>query len=130
PGLANKLAARFASVVACAFEGTDLPGVIHVGMPMLRHITVLPMGPTMQAQARVSLGLDPDRTTLVVTGGSSGALNLNTAVSGALDDLLATGAQILHLTGRDKAVTDAAGAAVNERAEERRGGERRERGWR
>ena len=63
PGLANKLAARFASVVACAFEGTDLPGVIHVGMPMRRHITDLPMGPTMQAQARVSLGLDPDRTT-------------------------------------------------------------------
>ncbi|HIY86157.1 MAG TPA: undecaprenyldiphospho-muramoylpentapeptide beta-N-acetylglucosaminyltransferase [Candidatus Yaniella excrementavium] len=114
PGLANKLAARFASVVACAFEGTDLPGVIHVGMPMRRHITDLPMGPTMQAQARVSLGLDPDRTTLVVTGGSSGALNLNTAVSGALDDLLATGAQILHLTGRDKAVTDASGAVVNE----------------
>ena len=34
PGLANKLAARFATVVACAFEGTDLPGAIHVGMPL------------------------------------------------------------------------------------------------
>ena len=112
PGLANKLAARFASVVACAFEGTDLPGVIHVGMPMRKNITDLPMGPTMQAQARQSLGLDPDKTTLVVTGGSSGAMNLNNAVGGALDDLLATDAQILHLTGRDKVVCDESGTAI------------------
>ncbi len=109
PGLANKLAARFATVVACAFEGTDLPGAIHVGMPMSTEITDLPVGPTMKAETRHSLGLDPDRTTLVVTGGSSGALNINTAIAGALDDLLATGAQILHLTGRGKVVTDQAG---------------------
>lgn len=112
PGLANSLAARFASVVACAFEGTDLPGAIHVGMPMRTEITELPTGPTMQAEARRSLGLAPDKTTLVVTGGSSGALNVNNAIAGALDDLLATGAQILHLTGRDKVVTDAAGQPV------------------
>lgn len=112
PGLANKLAARFATVVACAFEGTDLPGVIHVGMPMRTTITDLPMGPTMQAQARKSLGLDTDKTTLVVTGGSSGALNLNNAVAGALDQLLETGAQVFHLTGRDKVVTDDSGAPI------------------
>ncbi len=112
PGLANKLAARFALVVACAFESTDLPGVIHVGMPMRTNITQLPTGPTMQAQARQSLGLQPDKTTLVVTGGSSGAMNLNNAVGGALEDLLATGAQVLHLTGHDKVVTDESGARV------------------
>src|SRR5699024_3662602 len=72
PGLANQLAARFATVVACAFENTDLPGAIHVGMPMRTEITELPTGPTMQAEARRSLGLAPDKTTLVVTGGSSG----------------------------------------------------------
>ena len=112
PGLANRLASRFATVVACAFEGTALPGAMHVGMPMRTEITDLPTGPTMKAQARRSLGLDPDKTTLVVTGGSSGALNINTAISGALDDLLATGAQILHLTGRGKTVTDAHGQPV------------------
>ena len=112
PGLANRLAARFATVVACAFEGTDLPGAIHVGMPMRTEITDLPTGPTMKAQARLSLGLDPAKTTMVVTGGSSGALNINTAIAGALDDLLATGAQILHLTGRGKANTDENGQPV------------------
>jgi len=112
PGWANRLASRFATVVACAFEETDLPGAIHVGMPMRTDITDLPVGPTMKAQARQALGLDPDKTTLVVTGGSSGALNINTAIAGAIDDLLATGAQILHLTGRDKAITDEAGEPV------------------
>ena len=106
PGLANKLAARFATVVACAFEQTDLPGAIHVGMPLRSDIAQLPVGPMMRAEARHTFGLDPDKTTLVVTGGSSGAQNINTAIAGAVDDLLATGAQILHLTGRDKAVLD------------------------
>lgn len=114
PGLANKLAARFATVVACAFEGTDLPGVIHVGMPMRTAITELPVGPTMKAQARESLGLAVDKTTLVVTGGSSGALNLNNAVGGALDHLLETGAQVFHLTGRDKTVTDDTGSPIEQ----------------
>lgn len=112
PGLANRLAARFASVVACAFANTDLPGAIHVGMPMRTEITELPTGPTMQTQARRSLGLEPDKTTLVVTGGSSGAVNINNAVAGAVHDLLATDAQILHLTGRDKVVTDDEGQAI------------------
>lgn len=112
PGLANKLAARFATVVACAFADTDLPGAIHVGMPMRADVTALPVGPTMKAESRRALGLDPEKTTLVITGGSSGALNINTAVSGALDALLATGAQILHLTGREKVVTNDDGTAV------------------
>lgn len=112
PGLANKLAARFATVVASAFDGTDLPGVIHVGMPMRADIAGLPVNHAAKAHARGELGLDPDKTTLVVTGGSSGALNLNTAIAGALDELLATGAQILHLTGRDKRVLDESGQPV------------------
>src|SRR5699024_6924475 len=84
PGLANKLAARFATVVACAFEGTDLPGAIHVGMPLRSEVAQLPTGPTMRDEACRSLGLEPDKTTLVVTGGSSGAQNINTAIAGAL----------------------------------------------
>lgn len=113
PGLANRLAARFATVVACAFEETDLAGAIHVGMPMRTTITDLPQGPTMQAQARIGFGLDPKKTTLVVTGGSSGAVNINNAISGALDKLLETGAQILHLTGHDKVVTEHDGSPVD-----------------
>lgn len=112
PGLANKLAARFATVVACAFDNTGLPGAIHVGMPLRSEIAHLPMGQIIRSEARRSLGLDPEKTTLVVTGGSSGAVHLNNAIAGAIDDLLATGAQVLHLTGRDKVVTDDAGHPI------------------
>src|SRR5699024_4981332 len=55
PSLANILAARFASVVAFAFAGTDVAGVIQVGLPMCIHIIDLSMSPTMQVQDRVSL---------------------------------------------------------------------------
>ena len=47
-------------------------------------------------------GLDPALPTLVVTGGSLGALSLNRAVSGAAAQILAAGAQVLHLTGKGK----------------------------
>lgn len=112
PGLANRLGARKAAFVGCAFEGTPLKGAEWVGMPMSRQISQLDRA-AEQAQARRELGLDPERTTLVVTGGSSGALRLNQAVASALEDLLSTGAQVLHLTGRDKAVRGPDGAVLH-----------------
>ncbi|WP_022872317.1 undecaprenyldiphospho-muramoylpentapeptide beta-N-acetylglucosaminyltransferase [Nesterenkonia alba] len=105
PGLANRLGARVAAFTGVAFENTPLKGAEHVGMPMSRQISQLDREAT-RSSARRELGLAEDIPTVVVTGGSSGALNLNRAVASALQDLLATGAQILHLTGRDKAVLD------------------------
>lgn len=109
PGLANRVGARRAQVVATAFPETRLAHAQHVGMPLRRQITALDRTPQAQAEARRSLGLAPDRTTLVVTGGSSGALNLNRTIGASVPQLLATGAQVLHLTGREKTVTDDSG---------------------
>ncbi|MDR5712541.1 UDP-N-acetylglucosamine--N-acetylmuramyl-(pentapeptide) pyrophosphoryl-undecaprenol N-acetylglucosamine transferase [Nesterenkonia flava] len=111
PGMANKLGSRFAAFTGVAFEGTPLKNAEWVGMPMARTISQLDRR-AEQAAAREALGLDPELTTLVVTGGSSGALNLNNAVASALEDILATGVQVLHLTGRDKAVTDRHGTPL------------------
>ena len=111
PGLANKLGHRFAAFTGVAFEGTPLKGAKWVGMPMSREISQLDRADA-RAQARETLGLDPDQVTLVVTGGSSGALSLNRAVEAALPDLLGTGAQVLHLTGRDKAITNSTGSLL------------------
>lgn len=108
PGLANRLGARSAAFIGTAFEGTPLKGAEWVGMPMPRQISQLDRA-AERAAAREQLGLDPQAPTLVITGGSSGALNLNQAVATALDELLGTGAQVLHLTGQDKEVYDAAG---------------------
>ncbi|NDK32286.1 UDP-N-acetylglucosamine--N-acetylmuramyl-(pentapeptide) pyrophosphoryl-undecaprenol N-acetylglucosamine transferase [Nesterenkonia haasae] len=111
PGLANRIGARQATFVGTAFPETPLKGAVHVGMPMPLHVSQLERD-QMRVQARQELGLETDRTTLVVTGGSSGAQNLNAAVASALEDLLSTGAQVLHLTGQDKEVRDDTGALL------------------
>lgn len=111
PGLANRVGALRAAAVGTALPETRLRGARWVGMPMRPEISGLDRSATRPA-ARAALGLEPDRTTVVVTGGSSGALNVNRTVEESLDDLLGAGLQVLHLTGRGKAVTDAAGVPL------------------
>lgn len=71
-------------------------------------ITGVP-GPALRAWTReaaaASFGLDPDRLTLLVTGGSQGALDLNRLVPMAIERLSATRRkwQVLHITGSSDA---------------------------
>lgn len=102
-GLANKLGARRAAVVATAFPETELARARCVGMPMRREISTLDRS-AARGGARRALGLDESAPTVVVTGGSSGAQNLNRAIAGSLPEFAAAGLQVLHLTGRDKQV--------------------------
>jgi undecaprenyldiphospho-muramoylpentapeptide beta-N-acetylglucosaminyltransferase len=107
PGLANKLGARWAARVGLTFDGTPLRGGVVTGLPLRREIAALVDRRDADAvgtrvAAADALGIDPTLPTLLVTGGSSGALSVNAAVAGAAADLLASGAQVLHLTGRGK----------------------------
>ncbi|MBG6085633.1 undecaprenyldiphospho-muramoylpentapeptide beta-N-acetylglucosaminyltransferase [Zhihengliuella flava] len=113
-GLANKVGARFAARVATAFAGTSLPGAHVIGMPMRAEVAQLDRR-AAQHEARISLGLDPQKRTLVVTGGSSGAVSMNHAVAGAVESIAAAAdrLQVLHVTGRDKRVLDAEGALLS-----------------
>lgn len=108
PGLANRLGARWAAAVGVTFPGTPLRGAQVTGLPLRGPVAVLvaerrsdPRG--SRARAAEALGLDADRPTLLVTGGSLGAVSLNTAVSGCATELLDAGVQVLHLTGAGKA---------------------------
>lgn len=107
PGLANRLGARYAVRVGVTFEGTPLAGGEVVGLPLRPAISELlarrcrnPEG--VRTEAARALGLSPDAPTIVVTGGSLGALRLNQMVPRLARPLLRAGAQVLHLTGRDK----------------------------
>ncbi|MGQ1797652.1 undecaprenyldiphospho-muramoylpentapeptide beta-N-acetylglucosaminyltransferase [Kocuria oceani] len=104
PGLANRVGARWARTVATAFPGTPLRGAVTVGMPMRREIAGLDRA-GRRADALRSFGLDPDVPTVVVTGGSSGALNMNRTVAAVAGEVAAHGHQLLHVTGRGKQVT-------------------------
>jgi UDP-N-acetylglucosamine--N-acetylmuramyl-(pentapeptide) pyrophosphoryl-undecaprenol N-acetylglucosamine transferase len=98
PGIANRLGARLSRSVGVAFQGTALPNARFVGMPLRREIERLDVG-SARADARRELGLDPDRRTLLVTGGSLGARRINHAVHASAAELVATGAQVLHIQG-------------------------------
>jgi UDP-N-acetylglucosamine--N-acetylmuramyl-(pentapeptide) pyrophosphoryl-undecaprenol N-acetylglucosamine transferase len=52
-----------------------------------------------RAEGRSFFGLDPDRPTLLVTGGSQGARKLNQSVSAAAAVLGEAGVQVLHVVG-------------------------------
>ena len=98
PGVANRLGARFATRVVTSFPDTPLRGAEHVGLPIRRMISQLDRA-ALRAEARAAFGLDADRPTLVVTGGSQGARRLNQAVSGASELLGRAGVQVLHVVG-------------------------------
>ncbi|MHB1489528.1 MAG: UDP-N-acetylglucosamine--N-acetylmuramyl-(pentapeptide) pyrophosphoryl-undecaprenol N-acetylglucosamine transferase [Cellulomonas sp.] len=107
PGLANRLGARWARSVTVTFAGTRLPRAQVVGMPLRVEVLAL-VGTTADRQARrvaaaAALGLDADRVTLLVTGGSLGAQRLNRVMASFGADLRAAGVQVLHLAGRGKA---------------------------
>jgi UDP-N-acetylglucosamine--N-acetylmuramyl-(pentapeptide) pyrophosphoryl-undecaprenol N-acetylglucosamine transferase len=98
PGLANKLAARLTSHVYTSFPKTTLPHARYIGLPMRRAITDLNRD-GLRREARIGFDLHPERPTLLVSGGSQGALRINTAVAGAWPELLAQGIQVLHVLG-------------------------------
>jgi UDP-N-acetylglucosamine--N-acetylmuramyl-(pentapeptide) pyrophosphoryl-undecaprenol N-acetylglucosamine transferase len=50
--------------------------------------------------AQAHFGLDPQRQTLLVFGGSLGARSLNTALAAILPELLAESVQVLHISGK------------------------------
>ncbi|MFN8194997.1 MAG: undecaprenyldiphospho-muramoylpentapeptide beta-N-acetylglucosaminyltransferase [Nocardioidaceae bacterium] len=98
PGLANRAGARIAARVAVSFPDTPLPRAEYVGLPIRRMISTLDRA-ALRAEARAFFGLDPDRPTLLVTGGSQGARRLNQSVSGAAAALGGAGVQVLHVVG-------------------------------
>lgn len=109
PGLANKVAARFARRVLASFPNTPLLRAEATGLPLRPELTAMATvgRTTTQREARESFGLDPDRPTLLVTGGSQGARSINNATAAARDELLAAGVQVLHVLGPKNLVDDA-----------------------
>lgn len=101
PGLANRLAARFAAAVLTSFPDVALKGADFVGLPLRRQIADLAANPRRdkaKIRARAELGL-PDGWVLLVSGGSQGARSLNNATLGAVDELLGEGISVFHVLG-------------------------------
>ncbi len=98
PGLANRGAARMTPHVFTASARGRLPHATVIGIPLRPEISHLDRS-ALRSEARERFGLDLDRPTLLVTGGSQGARTINWAASGAADGLRAAGVQVLHIIG-------------------------------
>ena len=102
PGLTNRILARWAKAIYLAFEtaGTHLPieKTRVLGNPIRRTI-----GAAKRAREIYdSLGLDPERKTVFVMGGSQGAQPINQNLMDSLNDLAAFDqrVQFVHQTGK------------------------------
>lgn len=114
-GMANKLGARWASFVGTTYDECGLSvrrtdaRMERVGLPLRTVIAkraeaLRKNREEAKRQAAIELGLDPDIPIIAITGGSLGAVNVNTAVANACRELLAC-AQIVHLTGKGKSAS-------------------------
>jgi UDP-N-acetylglucosamine--N-acetylmuramyl-(pentapeptide) pyrophosphoryl-undecaprenol N-acetylglucosamine transferase len=106
PGLANRIAARFARRIAVTFP--DVAGVFPAPKVTL---TGNPLRPELRAGSREAavarFGLDPALPLVYVTGGALGAHRINRVVGEILGPLLET-AQLIHQCGDNPATGDRA----------------------
>lgn len=100
-GVTNKLLADKARVICVAYPDMErfFPAdrIVMTGNPVRRDLLDAALDP---AEARKSLGLDPDSPTLLVIGGSLGALTLNESMEAGLKRLVDAGIQVIWQTGK------------------------------
>ena len=85
-GVTNKLLAKKASKICVAYDGMDrfFPAdkIIKTGNPVRPTLT---KGGITRKKASAAMGLDPDKRTVLIVGGSLGARTLNESVMANLD---------------------------------------------
>ena len=82
PGSANRLISRWAKAAAVSFPGTPLPNAVVTGNPVRPEMLAVDRD-TDRSAARQKLAIPADKTLVVVTGGSLGALRINRATIAA-----------------------------------------------
>ena len=110
-GVTNKLLAKQAKKICVAYEGMerffDKEKIILTGNPVRQGL----LRPTLgREEAVASFGLDPDKQTVLILGGSLGARTINQCLMNQLDKVRTSGMQFIWQTG--KIYIDEARAAV------------------
>lgn len=107
PGLANRLGRFIATRTFTNFPVRGWNQSMAIGLPIRESIWKLGKlseseRTNQQIQARRELNLKPEKSTLLIFGGSLGAATINSTLELALDEIIARGYQILHATGAGK----------------------------
>lgn len=100
-GVTNKLLAKKADKICVAYEGMDrfFPAdkIIMTGNPVRQNVLHTKITPE---EARKHFGLDPQRKTVLLIGGSLGARTVNESVIRHLDLIRESGVQFIWQTGK------------------------------
>lgn len=100
-GVTNKLLAQKAEKVCVAYDGMErfFPAerIVMTGNPVRQALTECTLS---VSEARESLGLDPNKKTILVIGGSLGARTINESIAAGISDLEKAGIQVLWQTGK------------------------------
>ena len=100
PGRTNLWLGRFASRICLTFEDSSryFPSgkTVVTGLPIRKECLDLPD----KKEARAALGLDPDKLTILVYGGSQGARKLNEVIADSIPALRELPVQVVHQAGR------------------------------
>ena len=100
-GVTNKLLAKRADAVCVAYENMEKffppEKIVLTGNPIRKELLT---GEITSQEARKGFGLDPERPTVLVIGGSLGARSLNEAVTAGLHDIVNSGVQLIWQTGK------------------------------
>lgn len=100
-GVTNKLLAQKAEKICVAYEGMerffDKDKIILTGNPVRQDLL---SSRTNREDAIRSFGLDPQKKTILIIGGSLGARTINQCVLGHLDEIRKSGVQFIWQTGK------------------------------
>jgi UDP-N-acetylglucosamine--N-acetylmuramyl-(pentapeptide) pyrophosphoryl-undecaprenol N-acetylglucosamine transferase len=101
-GRANKFAANFAQAVAISYPGSEqyIPKVKRDRIALTGNPIREELATPVKEGAHAFLGLDENKPTIFITGGSLGAQAINEAVISALPELI-TRYQIIHQVGKE-----------------------------
>lgn len=101
-GVTNKLLAKKAAKICVAYPGMErfFPGekTVLTGNPVRKDILSVTLG---REKARERFGLNPCRPTVLVVGGSLGALTLNESLEAGISRLNEAGIQVIWQTGKN-----------------------------
>lgn len=100
-GVTNQKLAKNAKKICVAYPGMErfFPAdrIVMTGNPVRQ--SLLECTASVE-EARKSFGLDPDRPTIFVTGGSLGARSINESIAAGIQELEDSGVQVLWQTGK------------------------------
>ncbi len=100
-GVTNKLLAAYADRICVAYEGMEAffpkEKIVLTGNPVRKDLTDRMCD---REKARASFGLNPEKPTVLVVGGSLGARTLNESLEAGLHRFLDAGLQVIWQTGK------------------------------